>query len=99
MLRLIKADLAATGKPHLRNGTPTLFLNLRALNPYLCEGSYFCSQIVAHEVKFMGATFIRRVDCGFCRRQGEDQPAMTSIHGFETEDIAEKCAVHLGVFL
>src|SRR5438105_12685581 len=27
----------------------------------------------------------------------EDQPAVTRIHGFETEDIAEKCAVRLSV--
>src|SRR5439155_10658275 len=76
---------------------PSLFLNLRTLNALLCEGSYFGFQIVAHEIKFVGATFIRQVDCGFCRRQGEDQPAMTRIHGSETEDIAEKCAVRLGV--
>jgi hypothetical protein len=38
------------------------------------------------------------VECSFCRRQGEDQPAMTRIHGFESENIAEKCAVRFGVF-
>jgi hypothetical protein len=41
MPRMIKADLASTGKPHLRNGTPSLFLILRALNALLNEGSHF----------------------------------------------------------
>src|SRR5229473_685380 len=97
MLWLIKADLASTGKPHLRNGTPSWFQNFRALDALLCEGSHFGFQIVAHEIEFVGATLIGGVDCGFSRRQGEDEPAMTRIHGFETEDIAEKCAVRLGV--
>jgi hypothetical protein len=97
MLRLIKADLASTGKPHLRHGTPSQFLNFRALNALLCEGSHFGFQIVAQEVEFVGATLIGRVDCGFSGGQGEDQPAVTRIHGFEPEDIAEKCAVCLGV--
>jgi len=97
MLRLIKADLASTEKPHLRNGTPSCFPNLRELNALLWEGSHFGFQIVAHEVEFVGTNLIGRVDCGFSRRQGEDRPAMTRIHGFETEDVAKKCAVRLGV--
>ena len=80
MLRLIKADLSPTGKPHLGNGAPSWFLNFRALNALLCEGSHFGFQIFAHEIEFVG-TLIGRVDCGFSRRQGEDQPAMTRIHG------------------
>src|SRR6266705_3005862 len=97
MLWLIKADLASAGKPHLRNGTPSCFLNFRALNALLCKGSHFGFQIVAHEIELVGVTLIGRVDCGFSRRQGEDQPAMTRIHVLETEDIAEKCAVRLGI--
>jgi hypothetical protein len=46
----------------------------------------------------LSATRIGRVDCGFRRRQGEDQPAVTRIHGFEIEDITEERAVRLGVF-
>jgi len=98
MLRLIKADLASTGKPHLRNGTPSFFLNFRALNVLLREGSHFGFQIAAHEIEFVDTILIGRVECGFGRRQGEDQPAMTRIHGFEPEDVTEKCAVRLGVF-
>src|ERR1022692_14857 len=97
MLRLIKADLTSTRKPHLRNGTPSCFLNVRALNALLCEGRHFGFQVVAHEIEVLGANLIGWVYCGFSGGQGEDQPAMTRINGFETEDIAEKCAVRLGV--
>jgi hypothetical protein len=41
---------------------------------------------------------IGRVECGFSRWQGENQPAMARIHGFEPENVAEKCAVRFGVF-
>jgi hypothetical protein len=97
MLGLIKADLASTGKPHLCNRTPSLFLNFRALNALFFQGSHLDLQIVTHEIKFMGTTLIGRVDRGFSRRQGKNQPAMTCIHGFETEDIAEEGAVGLGI--
>jgi hypothetical protein len=55
MPRLINDDLASTGRPHLRNETPSGFLNLRALNVLLIEGSHFGFQIVAHEIDFLGA--------------------------------------------
>src|SRR5712692_5267138 len=97
MLRLIQADFASTGKPHLRNGTPSCFLNLRALNALLRQGSHLGFQAVAHEIEFVGTILIGRVECGFCRRQSEDQPAMTRIHGLEPENVAEKCAVRFGV--
>ena len=97
MLWLIKADLASTGKPNLRDGAPSCFLNFRALNALLRERSHLGLQIVAHEIEFVGTVLIGRVKCSFCWRQGEDQPAMTSIHGFESEDIAKQCSVRFGV--
>src|SRR5438270_4538404 len=99
MLRLIEADLASTGKLHLRHGTPSCFLNGGAYNVLLREGGYLGIQIVAEEVEFVGdAIFAGRVKCGFCRRQGEDEPAMACIDGLEPEDVAEEGAVRLGVF-
>src|SRR5437879_3338536 len=99
MFRLIEADLAATGKMHLRNGTPSCFLNFGAPNVLLCEGGHFGFQVFAHEVEFVGTTiFVGRVECGFCGRQGEDQPAVTRIDGLESENVAEEGAVCLGVF-
>src|ERR1700730_14223 len=98
MLWLIEAEVASAGETDLRNGTPSLFLNFRALDALLREGSYLGFQIVAHEIEFVDTIPVGRVECGFCRRQSEDQPAMTCIHGFEPQDVAEKCAVRLGVF-
>src|SRR5260370_7438327 len=93
MFRLIEADLASTGKPHLRNGTPSFFLNFRALNVLLREGSHFGFQIVAHEIEFVDTILIGRVECAFCRRQGKDQPAMTLIPGLEPPHFTETPAL------
>jgi len=41
---------------------------------------------------------IGRVECRFSRRQGEDKPTVTRIHGLEPENVAKKCAVRFGVF-
>ena len=53
MLWLIEANIASTGKPHLRNGTPSRLLNFRALNALPRERSYLGFQIVAHEIEFV----------------------------------------------
>ena len=98
MLRLIKANLASTGKPHLRNGAPPFLMNRRALHALHRQRSQLGFQVITQEIELMDAIPIGRVECGFCRRQGEDQPAMTCIHGFESEDVAEECAVRLGIF-
>jgi hypothetical protein len=72
MFGLIEANLAATGKLHLRDGTPSLFLNCGAFNVLLREGGHFGFQVVAQEIEFVDNTiFVGRVECGFCRRQGE----------------------------
>src|SRR5215469_1321615 len=96
MLGLIEADVTTTWKSHLSNGTPSCLFNLRACNTLLCERSHLGFQVVAHEVEFVDIVF-RRMECGFCQRQGEDQPAITSIHRFEPEDVAEKSTVCLSV--
>jgi hypothetical protein len=98
MLRLIEVDLASTRKPYLPNGAPPHLLNVRALNALLREGSQFGLQIVTHEIQLMDIILIGRVERGLCRRQSEDQPATTRIHGFEPKDVAEKCAVSLDIF-
>ncbi len=53
MLRLIQANLSPTWKPHLGNGAPSWFVNFRAFNTLLCEGSHFGFQIFAHEIEFV----------------------------------------------
>jgi hypothetical protein len=99
MLRLIEADLASTGQLHLGNGSPSCFLNGRTVNVLFRQGRHFGFQVVAHEIEFVvNAIFGGGVKCGFCRRQSKDQPTMTRINGLKPEDVAEECAVSLGVF-
>ena len=97
MLGLIEADLAAARKPNLRDGAPSCFLNFRARNAFRREKSHLGLQIVAHEIELVGAILIGRMKRSFCWRQGEDQPAMTGVHGFESENISKKCSVRFGV--
>ena len=98
MLRLIKADLASTWKPYLRNRPPSFFVNCRALNALLRERSQFRLQIATHQIELVAAILIGRVECGLCRWQREDQPAATRIHGGKPKHVAKKCTISLGVF-
>jgi len=95
---LIKADRATAGKAHLRNRPPSCFLNRVALDTFLCQGRDLGVQIVADEKELVDAILIGRVECGFSRWQGKDQPAMAGIHGLEPENVAEKQSICLGVF-
>jgi hypothetical protein len=54
MLWLIEANIATTGKPHLRNRTRLCVLNFRALDTLLREPSHLSFQVVANEVEFVG---------------------------------------------
>jgi hypothetical protein len=98
MLRLVKADFAPAGKLHLGYKTPLRFLNFGAFDAAPRKGSHFSFQVVAHEIKFVDTILIGRVKGDLCWGQGEDQPAVTGIHGFETQDVAQEGAVPLGIF-
>ena len=82
----------------LCGGTPSRFLNFRALYVLLCEGCDFGFQIVAHEIEVLAVVLIRWVDGGFGGRQGEDQPSVTCIDGLALEDVAEEGPVRFSVF-
>src|SRR3981081_4297911 len=99
MLRLIEADLASTGQLHPGNGSPSCFLNGRTVNVLFRQGRHFGLQVVAHEIEFVdNTTLVGRMECGFCRRQSEDQPAMACINRLKSEDVAKEGAVSLSVF-
>jgi hypothetical protein len=98
MFRLVEANATTAGKLHLCDGAPPFFLNFRALNVLLREGSHFGFQIVAQEIEFVDSIFIGRVKCRFRGRQGKDQPAVTGIHTFEAEDVTKEGTVRIGVF-
>src|ERR1700680_4866601 len=98
MFRLIKANAASAGELHLGDGAPPFFVNFRALNVLLREGSHLGFQIVAQEIKFVDTIVIGRMKSRLRRRQSKDQPAVTSIHGLETQDVAKEGAVRVGGF-
>jgi hypothetical protein len=98
MLWLIKADLASTRKPNPRHGAPSLLFNCGTLNAFRREASHFGLQIVAHEIKFVNTVLIGRMERRLCTGQGEEQPAMTRVHGFEREHIAKEGPIRLGIF-
>jgi hypothetical protein len=72
-------------------------VHLRAGDALLRKGSHLGVQVVAHEIEFVDIILIGWVECRFRGRQAKDQPAMTRIHGLESEDVAKKSAVGLGV--
>ena len=45
----------------------------------------------------MSTILVRRVEGSFCQGQGEDQPAMTGVHGLESQHVSKKGAVRPGV--
>jgi hypothetical protein len=98
MLRLIKPYLAAARKLHLRYGTPSFFENCGARNTLFRECCHFSLEVIAQEIEFVRAIFFGGVKCGLARRKREDQPTVSSVDGRETENVAEKGPVRVGVF-
>src|SRR5579863_5017936 len=98
MLRLIKSDFAASRQSNPCNGTPSLFVNLRADYALFRERCHLGFQVVAQEIEFVRTVFIGGMERGLAWREGEDQPAMTSIHRAETKNVAEEGAVRFCVF-
>ena len=50
---MIEADLAAAGKANFCDGTPSLFVNFRALNVLCGERGHLDAQIAADEIEFV----------------------------------------------
>ncbi len=46
----------------------------------------------------MPVTIFGRMDRHFCRRQGEDQPSVASVHGIKSEDVPQESAVSRRIF-
>jgi hypothetical protein len=97
VLRLVKADLAPAGEEDFRKRAPSLLVNRRAWNIPLDQGSHLGLQVIAHEVELMRPILSGGVEGGFGWGQSEDQPAMAGVDGFQSENIAEECAIRLGI--
>jgi len=93
MLWLVETQLTSAGKRNPGNRTPAFFLYFRTPDALCPERHYLGSQIVAHEIEFVPLFFFGRMNCHFSRRQSEDEPSVAGVHGFESEDVTEECAI------
>src|SRR5437762_7124076 len=93
MLRLIETHFTSTGEPDHGDGTPSGFLHVRTPDTLRRKCRYLGLEIVTHEIEFVPVILFGGMNCHFRRRQREDEPSMASIHGRESENLAEKGAI------
>jgi hypothetical protein len=93
MLWLVETQFASAWKRNPGNRTPAFFVHFRATDALYPKRRYLVPQIVTHEGEFMLPFFFGRMNCHFSRRQSENQPSVAGVHGFESEDVTEKCAI------
>src|SRR5690349_2963556 len=108
MRRLIQTNFAAAGQAYRRPNAPTLGLDLSAFRVLAFQGCDLRVDVVTHQVQdaaqqlvagmTLGRVSVGRMEGGFRRRHGENQPAATRIHGRKTEDIMKENPIRLGIF-
>ena len=96
MLRLIDAELAATGQGDLRKPTPALILHGRAGDVVRLHLLDERVDVVAHQIELVHIVLLRWMHGHFGRGQSEDQPAVADIDVRQPEHVGEECAVCLG---
>jgi hypothetical protein len=94
----MRSDLASAGKPHLGNGSPSFFVNLRELDTFFREGSHLGFEDVAHEKEFVGTILIGREECGLSRRHCEDSDSRGPRPRTWSRERHGKCTIRFGVF-
>jgi hypothetical protein len=97
MLRLIDAELAATGQRDLRKPTPALILHWRAGDVVRFHLLDERVDVIAHQIELVHIVLVRMVDGDLGRRHAKDQPSIANIDMREPEDVAEKRAIGLSV--
>src|SRR5579863_1166083 len=101
MLRLIKTDLATSGKLDLGDRTPSLVLNVGARHTFSLELGDLGLEIVTHEIQFVPiilAGLLVRMKRGLRWRQCKNQPSTACIYRLESENIPEEGAIRFRVF-
>ena len=93
MLRLVEPYVSSAGKADFSDRAPSGLLHLRALHALRSECQYLGLQIVTHEIEFAPVTLAIGMHRQFCRRQSEDQPSMTRVHGRKSEDVPHEGAI------
>src|SRR6266853_286784 len=97
MLGLVEADFTSTGKADLCDRTPAGFLHSRHTDTLLFECDDLRLQIVTHEKQFVPLTLFGGMNSQFCRRQGEDQPSVASVHRGKSEGVPTEGAISRGI--
>jgi len=105
MLRLVKTHLSAAGQAYGRFYAPTLFPDWPAGDILILQHFYRYLQVVAHKVQLRAehrmfifpATFLRRMQCGFRGRELKNQPTMSRVNRFQSQDVAEKISIGLRI--
>jgi hypothetical protein len=95
MLRLVQANLAATGKRNAGDGSPPLLLDGGTRYAPFRQALHFGRKVFAHEVELMAAVVFGRVKRRFGWGQSEDQPSVAGVDRCESEHVAEEGAVGL----
>ncbi len=97
MFWLVKPKLAPARKRDLGDGPPSLFVYFGTLDASFAEALHFRLKIVTDQVEFMTAILPRMKGC-LGRREGENQPSVAGVHRAQSEDIAEKGTIGVGIF-
>jgi len=90
---LVETDVPASGEGELGDGSPSCLLHIRTGDSLARQGGDLCRKIVTHEVEFVPTVVFGGMNGRFRRGQGEDEPAMPGIKGWEAKDIAEKISI------
>jgi hypothetical protein len=81
MFRLVETYFASARKPDTGDRPPSLLFHFRTLYALLLKSRYLGLQIVTHEIEFVPAIRFGGMNRHFRRRQREDQPSVTGVHG------------------
>ena len=97
MFRLIQAKFASPWQLDFSDDAPSLLNGRRELHPLMLECFDCRLEVIAHQIEFLRAVFLGRVDGHLGRRESENEPAFARVHVGEPQDVAEEFSVRLGV--
>src|SRR5712671_3237095 len=96
MFRLIKTKLPTAGQSDCGEQTPAWLLHFGTFDTLFRQRGNLSFQIFAHQIELMLIVFSGRAR-DLSRRKGENQPAMSRVHGMKTENVFEEIAIGFGI--
>jgi hypothetical protein len=95
--RLIHTELAAAGKPHLRQQAPAAVHHGATVEAALLHAADEARDVVAHQVELVDVVLARGMDRHLRGWEPEDEPALAHVHARQPERVAQERAVGRGV--